>query len=241
MDKNNIPSGYHISKGSDNVFFILNDGEDYLKKLSTNYDTAKKLAVKLIKEHDPDFFKDGNKLITSIWNRNKWQKEQKPKWLPYNFTHIYTYNRYLNKIRLDNKKQELTKKYSKFSHIANVGDKVDLELTITEIFKYPIHIEFFPYTITGYGHKFTDQNNNQLIYFGNSKTFVEKYKAMVGDSEFERVRAIYEVGNKITVKATIKEHTTDIKDVDSETEIGMPLTVITRPKINKPKKERANA
>ena len=69
-------------------------------------------------------------------------------------------------------------------------------------------------------HRFKDKNDNQLIYFGNSKDLVE-YR---GDSKFQ-------VGNKITVKATIKEHTIDKKDVDSETKIGMPLTVITRPKL----------
>jgi len=224
----NIPSGYHISKGADNVFFILNNGEDYLKKLSTNYDTAKKLAVKLIKEHDPDFFKDGNKLITFIWNRNKWQKEQKPKWLPFHFDHIDNHNNYLAKIKLENKKQELTKKYSAFSHIGNIGDKVDLELTITEIFTYPIYTEFSDRAICGYCHKFTDKNNNKLIYFGASKAFVEKYKT---ENDSIRDREIYKVGDKITVEATIKEHTIDKKDVDSETEIGMPLTVIARPKI----------
>jgi hypothetical protein len=237
MDNPKIPHSYHISKGADNIFFILNDGEEYLKKLSTNYDTAKKLAVKLIKENDPNFFQDGNKLITCIWNRNKWQKEQKPKWLPRHFDHIDTHNNYLAKIRLENKKQELTKKYSKFSHIGNVGDKLDLELTITEIFTYPIYTEFSDRAICGYCHKFTDKNNNKLIYFGASKAFVEKYKT---ENDSIRDREIYKVGDKITIEATIKEHTIDKKDVDSETEIGMPLTVIARPKINKPKKERAN-
>ena len=228
MIKDNIPSGYHISKGATNDFFILNDGEHFIRNLSKNFLEAKSKAIKLIKKNDPDFFKDGNKLTVNIWNRFEWQKKPKLLWLPFHFDHIDTHNNYLAKIRLENKKQELTKKYSKFSHIANVGDKVDLELTITEIFTYPIYTEFSDRAICGYCHKFTDKNNNKLIYFGASKAFVEKYKT---ENDSIRDREIYKVGDKITVKATIKEHTIDKKDVDSETEIGMPLTVIARPKI----------
>jgi len=234
-----IPHSYHISKGADNIYYILNDGETYICKLSKDLSKAKKIANDKINEFDPEFFEDGHKLVVSIWNRNSWSQEQRPKWLPKQFDHIDAYNYHLNKIKLDNKKQELTKKYSEFSHIANVGDRLNLELTITEIFNYPIQIEFFPYTITGYGHKFVDQNNNKLIYFGASKEFIEKY---TNEDDIKKEKEIYKVGDKITVKATIKEHTTDIKDLDSETKIGMPLTIIARPKINKHKliKERAN-
>ena len=235
-----IPSGYHISKGATNDFYILNDGEIFIRNLSKNLSDAKSKAEKLIKENDPDYFKDGYELTVNIWNRFEWKIEKKHKWFPKQFDHIDAYNYHLSKIRLENKKQELTKKYSAFSHIGKIGDKVDLQLTITEIFTYPIYTEYSDFPLTGYGHKFTDQNNNQLIYFGNSKTFVEKYKVMVGDSEFKRDRAIYKVGNKITVQATVKDHTLDKKDYDYETEVGMPVTVIARPKINKKTKERAN-
>ena len=227
MLNTNIPSGYHISKGSESKFFILNDGELYCGKLSTNLDKAKKIAKEKL----------GFSVPVKIWYRFGIQKTQIYVRNLDQDSHVQDHFAFLNeqenKIRIENKKQELTKKYSTFSHISNVGDKVDLELTITEIFTYPIYTDYSDFPITGYGHKFTDQNNNQVIYFGNSKTFVEKYKEMVGDSEFERDRSIYQVGNKITVKATIKDHTFDKKDYDNETEIGMPVTVIARPKINK--------
>jgi len=58
----NIPNGYHISKGADNVFYILNDGEDYLGKLSTDLSTAKKIAIEIISTLNPDYFKN-NKLF----------------------------------------------------------------------------------------------------------------------------------------------------------------------------------
>ena len=32
----NIPSGYHISKGAEGIFYILNDGKTYISKLSTD-------------------------------------------------------------------------------------------------------------------------------------------------------------------------------------------------------------
>ena len=227
MLNTNIPSGYHISKGSESKFFILNDGELYCGKLSTNLDKAKKIAKEKL----------GFSVPVKIWYRFGIQKTQIYVRNLDQDSHVQDHFAFLNeqenKIRIENKKQELTKKYSTFSHISNVGDKVDLELTITEIFTYPIYTDYSDFPITGYGHKFTDQNNNQVIYFGNSKTFVEKFKEMVGDSEFERDRSIYQVGNKITVKATIKDHTFDKKDYDNETEIGMPVTVIARPKINK--------
>ena len=227
MLNTNIPSGYHISKGSESKFFILNDGELYCGKLSTNLDKAKKIAKEKL----------GFSVPVKIWYRFGIQKTQIYVRNLDQDSHVQDHFAFLNeqenKIRIENKKQELTKKYSTFSHISNVGDRVDLELTITEIFTYPIYTDYSDFPITGYGHKFTDQNNNQVIYFGNSKTFVEKYKEMVGDSEFERDRSIYQVGNKITVKATIKDHTFDKKDYDNESEIGMPVTVIARPKINK--------
>ena len=227
MLNTNIPSGYHISKGSESKFFILNDGELYCGKLSTNLDKAKKIAKEKL----------GFSVPVKIWYRFGIQKTQIYVRNLDQDSHVQDHFAFLNeqenKIRIENKKQEITKQYSPFSHISNVGDRVDLELTITEIFTYPIYTDYSDFPITGYGHKFTDQNNDQVIYFGNSKTFVEKFKEMVGDSEFERDRSIYQVGNKITVKATIKDHTFDKKDYDNETEIGMPVTVIARPKINK--------
>ena len=45
-----IPSGYHISKGATNDFYILNDGEIFIRNLSKNLSDAKSKAEKLIKE-----------------------------------------------------------------------------------------------------------------------------------------------------------------------------------------------
>jgi hypothetical protein len=216
-----IPYSYHISKGADNVFFILNDGEDYLRKLSTDYDTAKKLAVKLIKENDPDFFKDGNKLETYIWNRDKWNvfKNAKPHEIYYH-DHICNYNNYIAKAKTE---KAITEAKAKYSFVGDVGDILDLELTIKEIFSF----------VGDYGfcmaHKFEDIDGNSLIYFGNSKQL---------NSEDE---SKFKVGDKITVTATIKRHTKSEKDVawtDGFDSVLKPVTVISKPKLIK---ERKNA
>ncbi len=215
-----IPYSYHISKGADNVFFILNDGEDYLRKLSTDYDTAKKLAVKLIKENDPDFFKDGNKLNTYIWNRDKWNVSKNLKGIEiYSDQHISDYYSHIKKVK---KEKAIAEAKAKYSFVGDVGDILDLELTITEIFGFD----------GDYGvcmvHKFKDANDNSLIYFGNSKQLNSEY-----DSKFK-------VGDKITVTATIKRHTKSEKDVawtDGFDSVLKPVTVIAKPKLIK---ERAN-
>jgi len=212
----NIPSGYHISKGAEGIFYILNDGKTYISKLSTDLKEAKIKAKNYV----------GFDVPINIWYRNSWERYTSiPKQQD---QHIINHQDYLAKLEYEKHKKTIQDKYSKFSHIGNVGDKLDLELTITEIFTYPIYTEFSDRAICGYCHKFTDKNNNKLIYFGASKAFVEKYKT---ENDSIRDREIYKVGDKITVKATIKQHTTDIKDVDCKTNIGMPVTVIARPKI----------
>ena len=197
----NIPSGYHISVGAEGVFYILNDGETYISKLSTDLKEAKAKAKNYV----------GSDVPVNIWYRDSW----KTGWtIPqYHEQHILDHKDHLWNLELEAKKA----RYTKYSHIGTIGKKLNLELTITDI-----------YSFSGeYGlcfvHRFKDKNDNQLIYFGNSKDLVE-YK---GDSKFQ-------VGNKITVKAIIKNH------IQDKTDFLMPLTVITRPKINKPKKERAN-
>ena len=201
MYKDNIPSGYHISVGAEGVFYILNDGETYISKLSTDLKEAKAKAKNYV----------GSDVPVNIWYRDSW----KTGWtIPqYHEQHILDHKDHLWNLELEAKKA----RYAKYSHIGTIGEKLNLELTITDI-----------YSFSGeYGlcfvHRFKDNNDNQLIYFGNSKDLVE-YR---GDAKFQ-------IGNKITVEATIKNH------IQDKTDFFMPLTVITRPKINKPKKERAN-
>ena len=90
---------------------------------------------------------------------------------------------------------------------------------MTKLIKGKKHIEL--------GRK--DGVNFRKEYFGLDFKYNDggrKEAGYKGDSKFQ-------VGNKITVEATIKNH------IQDKTDFLMPLTVITRPKINKPKKEKA--
>lgn len=59
MFRNNIPSGFHISKGTDSVFYILNDGIKFIKNLSKDLQTAKIEAEKIA----------GKKVEVIYWTR----------------------------------------------------------------------------------------------------------------------------------------------------------------------------
>jgi len=150
--------GYHISKGADNVFYILNDGETYLCKLSKDLSKAKKIATDKIKQHDPDFFEDGNELIVNIWNRKSWSKEQKPKWLPIQESHISAYYKYIYKLKFE----ENLKLVSHRQYVGNVGDVIELELEMIDSFSFS----------TEWGgswcYKFKDSKDNRFVYFGTS-------------------------------------------------------------------------
>ena len=113
---------------------------------------------------------------------------------------------------LERQQEVKNAKLEQLKHIGNINDKVELALTITDVFSYKIHLEntFLPIFQTCY--KFSDSDNNRFIYFGT-----------------------IELGQKfdnIKIKATIKQHTTD------KYNSLIKLTVLKRPKlINKELKD----
>ena len=117
MYKDNIPSGYHISVGAEGVFYILNDGETYISKLSTDLKEAKAKAKNYV----------GSDVPVNIWYRDSW----KTGWtIPqYHEQHILDHKDHLWNLELEAKKA----KYAKYSHIGTIGEKLNLELTITDI------------------------------------------------------------------------------------------------------------
>tara|TARA_A100000172_G_scaffold48061_2_gene30018 strand:- start:50 stop:934 length:885 start_codon:yes stop_codon:yes gene_type:complete len=185
MYNSKIPHSYHISKGADSVFYILNCGEEFVRTLSTNYDTAKKLAVKLIKKNEPDFFKDGNKLNTYIWNRNSWSQTQRPKWLPIQESHIKDYFSHIYKLEYEKK----LKSVSHREYVGNVGDTIELELEMLDSFS----------VATEWGgswcFKFKDSKDNRFIYFGTSL----------------QLNNFKENGDKFVIKFQIKKQFVDEK------------------------------
>ena len=205
MLKQNYPNGYHISKGSDDIYWILNEGEDYRGKLSTDLNKAKAKAEEKI-GYVPDVI---------IWHRKSWEKFTYVKKPDYSEQHILDYFSNIRKLETANKIKEAK---DKFSHVGDVGDILDLELTIIKIFGFDSD---YGYCLA---HKFQDADGNSLIYFGNSKQLIDGY-----DSKFK-------VGDKISITAEIKRHTKDQRDFVFDNgfdQVMKPLTVLSKPKLIK--------
>ena len=162
MDIQNTEQGYHISMGADSQYYILNNGEDFIKNLSLNLEQAKIVAKEKIGFVPP----------IDIWLRPKYVT---PVYIPYTpdwlimTSHVIDHKKHLEFL----KEKELKDAGAKQSHIGTVEEKIEnLELTITDIFTYVVDNPN-GYPIITFGHKFEDKNNNHLIYFGNSKQFVK--------------------------------------------------------------------
>ena len=223
MDIQNTEQGYHISMGADSQYYILNNGEDFIKNLSLDLEQAKIVAKEKIGFVPP----------IDIWLRPKYVTPvyipHTPDWLIMT-SHVIDHKKHLEFL----KEKELKDAGAKQSHIGTVEEKIEnLELTITDIFSYVVDNPN-GYPIITFGHKFEDKNNNHLIYFGNSKQFVKLDMVDVdwADEPQEQKVSIYNIGDKITVNGTIKDHTYEKKNE------YMPLTIIKRPKLTL-NKERA--
>lgn len=181
-----IPNYYHISKGSDSIYYILNDGEDFIKNLSTNLNQAKKIAKKIV----------GHNVPVNIWCRKSWNIEHKKyleNLIQYD-QHIIDHKSHLDSLEIAKRQKEIEAKYSKFSHLGKVGEQITLDVTITKIFSY-----VGDYGLT-FVHKFEDNNGNQVIYFGHSKQLIDKAEPR------------FQEGNKITITGIVKDHSKDKDD-----------------------------
>ena len=67
MLQKNIPNYYHISKGAYSIYYILNNGEDFIKNLSTDLKQAKQIAKEIV----------GSDVPVNIWCRKSWNIEHK--------------------------------------------------------------------------------------------------------------------------------------------------------------------
>ena len=67
MLQKNIPNYYHISKGAYSIYYILNNGEDFIKNLSTDLKQAKQIAKEIV----------GNDVPVNIWCRKSWNIDNK--------------------------------------------------------------------------------------------------------------------------------------------------------------------
>ena len=143
--------GYHISKGADDIYWILNDGDIFVKNLSTDLETAKIKAKEKIGFVPP----------IEIWHRKKFvnisPKYKTPDWLLFQ-EHIFNYKNHLAKIKhLSEKKDCESRQY-----VGSVGDVLEMELELIEKFSFDSD---YGYCIC---YKFKDSDNNRFIYFGTS-------------------------------------------------------------------------
>jgi hypothetical protein len=143
--------GYHISKGADDIYWILNDGDIFVKNLSTDLETAKIKAKEKIGFVPP----------VTIWHRQKFiyskPEYRVPDWLLFN-DHITTYKKHLAAVKFLAAEKDCESR----QYVGSVGDVLELELILTDLFAFD----------GDYGscncYKFKDSNNNRFIYFGNS-------------------------------------------------------------------------
>ena len=206
MFNQNIPSGYHISKGALGVFYILNCGEAYIRRLSTSLKESKIKAKNLL----------GHDVPVDVWYRYPYSSSRsfisnKEQIDIYHDEHIKDYF-----IDIENTKHQkhIEEAKAKYSHVGDVGDILDLELTITKIFGFDSR---YGYCLA---HKFEDSDGNSLIYFGNSKELCDDF-----DSKFK-------VGDNITITAEIKRHTRDERTyVDEFMQVMKPVTILSKPKL----------
>lgn len=187
MLQKNIPNYYHISKGAYSIYYILNNGENFIKNLSTDLKQAKQIAKEIV----------GSDVPVNIWCRKSWNIDNKKylESLVQLDQHIEDHKSHLDSIEIAQRQKEIVAKYSKFSHLGKVGEEITLELTITKIFSY-----VGDYGLT-FVHKFEDNNGNQVIYFGHSKQLVD-----------EKAQTRFQEGNKITITGIVKDHSKDRDD-----------------------------
>lgn len=141
---------YHISKGADDVYWILNDGELFVKNLSKDFDTAVAKAKEYI-----GIDKD---IPVDVWHRAKqyFNTEKKPQ---QHNAHVDSYYEYLYQLEFKAKKIECESR----QFVGEVGDNLEIELELIETFSFE----------SSYGYcscyRFKDQNGNRFVYFGTSQ------------------------------------------------------------------------
>jgi len=156
---NKTDQGYHISKGANDVYWILNDGNYFIQNLSLELEEAKLKAKQIVGEEVP----------VSIWHRKKHST-----WIDYpkqQDDHIKTHFSYLHKIEFDALKSDCDAR----NYVGEIGKELIIELTL-------LHRSCFE-TQWGisFAFKFKDSNNNRFIYFGTSNKILDAFKN-VGDA-----------------------------------------------------------
>ena len=138
---------YHISKGADDIYYILNCGVDYIQNLSLDLETAKFKAKNII----------GSEVPVDIWFRKKWLEKHKPN----QDSHIKSYENYLQKLAFE--KDKLNCEARQF--VGNINDKIETELELTTRFDF--QNDWYGISSICY---FKDSNDNRYKYFGSCRS-----------------------------------------------------------------------
>jgi len=156
--------GYHISKGADDIYWILNKGNDFIQNLSLDLETAQLKANEMVGEEVP----------VSIWHRTK------SRWVAYPVqqdAHVTSYYSYLNKIKFDELKIDCDAR----NYVGEVGQTITVELTL-------LHQSSFENEWgISFAFRFKDKDNNRFIYFGSSD---KVFKAFENSGDVATVQAL---------------------------------------------------
>lgn len=118
-----------------------------------------------------------------------------------------------NRIKEANNTREVTEE-KESRHYGNIGDKVELELTVKASYAYETH---FTYSgETSYIHTMTDEDGNVFVWKTSKGLYTEVY------TDHGTRFNIKEKGDKLTIKGTIKAH---------DEYKGTKQTVLTRCKV----------
>jgi hypothetical protein len=140
---------YHISKGADDVYWILNHGESFVKNLSKDFDTAVAKAKEYVGDSD---------IPVDVWHRAK-KTYDSYEYPIQQDSHVNSYYEYLYQLEFEPKKIECEAR----QFVGEVGSTLEMELELIETFSFE----------SDYGYckcyRFKDQNQNRFVYFGTSQ------------------------------------------------------------------------
>ena len=135
---------YHVSKGADDIYYILNNGMEYIQNLSTDLDVALIKAKNII----------GSEVPLDIWYRKKWLefKPQQDQHVEDHYAYIAKLNYAKDKVQCESRK-----------FIGTINEKLicDLECTLT----YDVESQWGLSRVV----YLKDADGNRFKYFGTAK------------------------------------------------------------------------